>query len=183
MLLYDYYHLVVKLSEGKFQDILEFTQWIRQYYIDTMDGCLDTDYNPESKRKPSGKQIQTSTSSINKPISSYTPPSSQGTSSESKSSPIPVPVMPKPIQPKPIKEFTEPTPTSPASNVKISELKESIDLILTEISILRKETESIEQERDFYFAKLQKVEEICQSEPNNPLVKTILDILFALLLF
>ena len=48
---------------------------------------------------------------------------------------------------------------------------------------LRKESENIERERDFYFDKLRRIEEFCQHHEDDPLSKTIMEVLFVIFIF
>lgn len=71
------------------------------------------------------------------------------------------------------------TTSIPPSNAPSpSSLEKRLSSLHAEMEELRAQTEPIEKERDFYFAKLQKVEEICMKDQDNEIVKKILDVLF-----
>ena len=53
-------------------------------------------------------------------------------------------------------------------------------MITEERDSLRRESENIERERDFYFDKLRRIEEYCQHHPDNEMSSAITAVLFAL---
>ena len=78
---------------------------------------------------------------------------------------------------------TSSPPDSAETSKAVQSLQQQIDSIHAEMQELQRETEPIEKERDFYFAKLQKIEDKCQKDQDNPLIKQILDIMFVQPLF
>jgi RP/EB family microtubule-associated protein len=47
-----------------------------------------------------------------------------------------------------------------------------------ELSRIREDIQQMSQERDFYFDKLRRVEEVCQEAEGEPIIRQILDILY-----
>lgn len=57
-------------------------------------------------------------------------------------------------------------------------LKEEIQRLKTEMDDLKSDNHTLLEERNFYFAKLQRVEGICQKKEGEPLAEDILNILY-----
>jgi RP/EB family microtubule-associated protein len=51
----------------------------------------------------------------------------------------------------------------------------ALSLQLTDLQL---NLQSLETERDFYFEKLRKMEMICQENPDNPIVSSLLDVMY-----
>ncbi|XP_044469614.1 microtubule-associated protein RP/EB family member 1C-like [Mangifera indica] len=154
---------VSKLVKGRPLDNLEFMQWMKRY-CDSVNGGLMHSYNPLERREASkgGKEASkksAASQSTNKG-STATPraQSSQNSRRNDTSSGNPTTQAIK---------ASKPSVAVPAYDEQITELKLSVD--------------SLEKERDFYFAKLRDIEILCQSPEfeHSPIVAAIKRILYA----
>ncbi|KAL8193375.1 hypothetical protein R6Q57_026367 [Mikania cordata] len=149
---------VSKLVKGRPLDNLEFMQWMKRY-CDSVSGGGHHNYNPMERREAckGGKDASKK---------SAPPQSTRGSTSAPKPHPIRRGDAP-PTGP-PVKT-AKPTPTIDVSEYdqQITELKLTMD--------------SLENERDFYFAKLRDIEIICQSPSISkfPVIDAIKRILYA----
>ncbi|GMH25215.1 hypothetical protein Nepgr_027058 [Nepenthes gracilis] len=155
---------VNKLVKGRPLDNLEFLQWMKRY-CDSINGGILHNYNPLERREAckggkdaskKGALSQTSTkpsTATAKSHSSQNPRKNDVTSAHTINQP-----------PKPNKLISS---GGPAYDEQITELKLSVD--------------SLEKERDFYFAKLRDIEILCQSPEieHQPVVEAIKRILYA----
>jgi len=165
---------VPKLVKGKYQDNLEFLQWIKKYYDLNNPG---TEYNAIERRKQAsgGKVSVTAT----KPSTT-----SVKTTGVAK---VPSKVAPTKVSPAPAKNLTtgttkskvtavtskETTQKDDQSNQKISELN-------TQVAELKLTIDGLEKERDFYFGKLRGIEILCQNaDQSSELTQSILRILYS----
>lgn len=179
---------VTKLVKGRPLDNLEFMQWLKRYCDSINGGFINQNYNPVERREncKGGKEINkkscpaaaaTSFAAKGTPKGSSVGPRRVEVSAPStataihgrtslKSFPIPnATAMPK-------APLALAIPMVPASEVEglaeqVTELKLSVD--------------SLEKERDFYFAKLRDIEILCQSPQieNFPVVMAVQKILYA----
>jgi len=161
------------LIKGKFQDNLEFLQWMKKYFDmhyggDPYDavgrrqgkggGTAPPKSSPGTK-KVSGN-IKTNSSNMKSPnqpkLSSGTPsnvkPSGGGAIKATKAPP--------------------PTKTTPLSSERVQQLEQQVE----ELQLIAAE---VEKERDFYFNKLREVEMLCQNSESNELTADIMSILSA----
>lgn len=152
---------VPKLVKGKYQDNLEFLQWIKRYYDIHNTGI---EYDPVGRRggvatKPSGL-------APSKPKASTTPTSkAPATTVPAKKAAAVAPVKPTPVAatkaptggPARVKvAATTANKGSEEANLKVQELQQqNAELKLT--------IDGLEKERDFYFSKLREIEVLCQS--------------------
>ncbi|XP_047323235.1 microtubule-associated protein RP/EB family member 1C-like [Impatiens glandulifera] len=154
---------VNKLVKGRPLDNLEFMQWMKRYCDSVTDDGVLQNYNAQERReackggkdvskKSSAPQHQSSTKS------STATPRTRKNDSNQQQQPI--------INNKPSKTNSN-SSAGPAHDGQITELKLSVD--------------SLEKERDFYFAKLRDIEIVCQSPEieNSPVVEAIKSILYA----
>ncbi|KAL2348355.1 hypothetical protein Fmac_002355 [Flemingia macrophylla] len=154
---------VSKLVKGRPLDNLEFMQWMKRY-CDTVNSGLHHNYNPlerrevckggrETNKKSANIQSSTKGSTAQRPQSSHNSRRNECSNANATNHAAKV------IKPSPA--------GCPAYEEKITELKLSID--------------SLEKERDFYFAKLRDIEILCQTPEieHSPIVGAIQKILYA----
>lgn len=161
---------VDKLIKLRFQDNLEFLQWIKKFW----DSNYSTaDYDPQARRR----------SSVVKPTSSVTGTSTRASGSMV-SSPPPASA---PISRNTASSFSsQPTPRKSQitnNTQNITELQETITKLSKNLTESRIMTDEMEKERDFYFGKLRDIETLCQEttaeeEIRSPLYLKITDILY-----
>ncbi|CAN1343200.1 Microtubule-associated protein RP/EB family member 1C [Linum perenne] len=158
---------VTRLVKGRPLDNLEFMQWLK-HYCDSVNGGL-TDYNPTERREASkggkevGKRGAPPSQNPSKANAAASKAQSHGgarrndlSSSVNSSS-----------SSQSVKAASRPPTPVPAYEEEITELKLSVD--------------SLEKERDFYFAKLRDIELLCQNPclEGLPAVAAIQKILYA----
>uniref|UniRef100_A0A2N9FDZ3 Microtubule-associated protein RP/EB family member 1C n=1 Tax=Fagus sylvatica TaxID=28930 RepID=A0A2N9FDZ3_FAGSY len=137
---------VSKLVKGRPLDNLEFIQWMKRY-CDSVNGGLLHTYNPLERRegckggKEATKKAAPSQSSTKSSTAAPKAQSSHNARRNEVSSANPAN--------QPVKAARPSSSGGPAYDEKITELKLSVD--------------SLEKERDFYFAKLRDIEILCQS--------------------
>ncbi|KAH7566633.1 hypothetical protein ACOSP7_023215 [Xanthoceras sorbifolium] len=154
---------VSKLVKGRPLDNLEFMQWLKRY-CDSVNGGLIHGYNPLERRetckggKEASKKSAPSQSSTKGPTAASKAQSSHNSRRNDASSVNPSTHAIK---------VSKPSVVVPAYDEQITELKLSVD--------------SLEKERDFYFAKLRDIEILCQSPEieHLPIVGAIQKILYA----
>jgi len=154
--------------KGRFQDNLEFLQWFYQYFTSSYQ---DRDYDPVERRKKS--------KGINQ-IKSYSC-SAKNVKERRHDDVCNSPGGGKIPKPKISRKIL-------ASGKGSGKLKQDIDVLLKDKAYLEKElgristtAKAIENERDFYFKTLLKVETMCRetTSPENPDIKKILNILYS----
>jgi len=166
---------VQKLVKGKYQDNLEFFQWIKAFF-ELKKGKLDPDYDPVARRS-----VSTSAASLGKAIVTAVPSAT------------------KPARPSTgaIKTTVITTPASGTVHVTTSSVTvsssssvdngktEALQAKVNELEALAEEDrvamENITKERDFYFQKLRDIEVLCQqlAEPKPEIVVEILNIMYS----
>ncbi|XP_077225282.1 end binding protein 1C [Tasmannia lanceolata] len=155
---------VSKLVKGRPLDNLEFMQWMKRY-CDSVNGGLLNNYNPLERReackggKETTKRAATTQASAK---SSTTAPKTHPSHSTRKNDVNST----NPVNPS-LKNSRPSSSEGRAYDEQITELKLSVD--------------SLEKERDFYFAKLRDIEILCQCPEieNLPVVGAIQRILYA----
>jgi len=163
---------VGKLVKGKYQDNLEFLQWMKRYYdLHSSDAEYDA---VERRKQASGGKAPAQTSSVPKTV--------QKPAATKAPKAAPAPAKTTAVAPKPApSKMTTSTPkkdtkvgTAPAKDGgKVQELSQ-------QVAELKLTSEGLEKERDFYFAKLRDIEINCQSaDQSSELVQSLLRILYA----
>nr|XP_043608674.1 microtubule-associated protein RP/EB family member 1C-like [Erigeron canadensis] len=155
---------VNKLVKGRPLDNLEFMQWMKRY-CDSVSGGSNQNYNPEERREAckGGKVVSRKAAPL-QPIrgSTAAPKPHNSRRADAPSSAKSTPMVSS------VKN-TKPSPTLDTSEYdqQITELKLALD--------------SLEKERDFYFAKLRDIEIMCQSFniSNLPIIDVVKRILYA----
>lgn len=155
---------VEKLVKGRFQDNFEFVQWFKRFFDVNYTGA---EYDPLAARAGEPVGGANNKGALNKPPSNRTT------------------AMPK------TKVAASRTPMKPAANsVRSPAAKPTanhgaggdsrmVEDLKAELGQLNFEKEGLEKERDFYFGKLRDIEVICQEHEDNPVLKSIMDILYA----
>ncbi|KAI7738230.1 hypothetical protein M8C21_009761 [Ambrosia artemisiifolia] len=152
---------VSKLVKGRPLDNLEFMQWMKRY-CDSVSGGSQHNYNPMERREAckGGKEVSKKSAPSQ---------SARGSTNAPKPHPARRGEAPPAHPTGPPSKAAKPTPTVDVSayDQQITELKLTMD--------------SLEKERDFYFAKLRDVEILCQSPSisNLPVIEAIKRILYA----
>ncbi|GFY93771.1 end binding protein 1C [Actinidia rufa] len=151
---------VSKLVKGRALDNLEFMQWMK-WYCDSVNGGVIHSYNPLERRETSkgAKEVsKKSAPSQSSTRSSTAAPKSQ-TSHTARRNDVNIANQ--------LVKASRSSSGGPAYDEQITELKLSVD--------------SLEKERDFYFAKLRDIEILCQCPEieNLPVVEAIKRILYS----
>ncbi|XP_061341935.1 microtubule-associated protein RP/EB family member 1C [Gastrolobium bilobum] len=154
---------VSKLVKGRPLDNLEFMQWMKRY-CDSVNSGFVHNYNPLERREvcKGGREATKKSAhsqSSNKGATAQRPQSSHNARRNDVSTANPTNQVAKVTRPS--------SAGGPVFDEQITELKLSID--------------SLEKERDFYFAKLRDIEILCQTPEieHSPVVAAIQKILYA----
>ncbi|CAL5324612.1 unnamed protein product [Camellia sinensis] len=152
---------VNKLVKGRPLDNLEFMQWLKRY-CDSVNGRVLHSYNPLERREASkgGKDVNKKSTSWQPSTRSSTAAPKTQTSHNTRRNDVNT-------TNQSVKASRPSSSGGPAYNEQIAELKLSVD--------------SLEKERDFYFAKLRDIEILCQCPEieNLAVVEAIKRILYA----
>eukprot|EP00475_Leptophrys_vorax_P028298 TRINITY_DN40892_c0_g1_i2.p1 TRINITY_DN40892_c0_g1~~TRINITY_DN40892_c0_g1_i2.p1 ORF type:complete len:311 (-),score=55.93 TRINITY_DN40892_c0_g1_i2:170-1102(-) len=157
---------VSKLVKGRPLDNLEFMQWMKRYCDSVSKGVIDPSYNPVDRRNLSkgGKEIhkkmpQQSNPKPRAPVRSQPAPT-RPTGGAARASAMRTPAAPS-------------APDYQLFDKQVQELRE-------QISENKVTIDSLEKERDFYFAKLRDIEILCQTDGCSMLpTAAVLKILYA----
>jgi len=156
------------LIKGKFQDNLEFCQWMKKYFDMHYGG---DPYDAAGRRANAGKASGTKSPGLKKTSS---PVTKSVVSGGQKNTPTKAAkTASKPTAP--VKQAKTPvTPSSDGadSSQRVQELEQQVEE-------LRELAAEVEKERDFYFGKLRDIEILCQGAESNGLTESIFGILSA----
>ncbi|CAI9110231.1 OLC1v1010224C1 [Oldenlandia corymbosa var. corymbosa] len=163
---------VSKLVKGRPLDNLEFMQWMKRY-CDTANGGSMSSYNALERREVAKGGKDTS----KKSASSHT--SAKSASTATKHAPQTARRNEAPIVNSSNHSAKASRPSSTSGSSAYSEAERVV--YEQQITELKLSVDSLEKERDFYFAKLRDIEILCQSPEieNLPVVEAIKRILYA----
>jgi len=145
---------VPKLIKAKYQDNLEFFQWMKSFY-DTHNTSSEP-YDGAKRRKECGgsSQLKHPTGSDEKKATQASKPAPASavkkTTAASKMAPSPA--------------TAKKTATAPATPAKIEDKSAEIEELNSKLTKLRVTIEGLEKERNFYFGKLRQIEVLCQQD-------------------
>jgi len=179
----DKYIDVAKLVKGKYQDNLEFCQWMKRYFdlhfaggeYDAVARRQKALEKKSSVKTTSTPSTTTTTTSVEAPKKVTAPAKVTATTTSTKP-PVRVPV----------KQTTTKT-TTPAVAVKKAPTttsapsgdSEKVQELTSQITEMKLAIDSMERERDFYFAKLRDIEVLCQNaDADAEPFKSILRIMY-----
>ncbi|XWS33561.1 hypothetical protein CRYUN_Cryun22dG0093800 [Craigia yunnanensis] len=157
---------VSKLVKGRPLDNLELMQWMKRY-CDSVNGGGLHNYNPVERREASkggkevGKKSMPQQSSTKGSTAAPRPPSSHARRNSND-----------------VSSSVNPSNQSAKTSSKLSTSMAAYDEKITELKL---SVDSLENERDFYFAKLRDIEILCQTPEieDSPIVAAIKRILYA----
>eukprot|EP01119_Soliformovum_irregulare_P001827 TRINITY_DN11637_c0_g1_i1.p1 TRINITY_DN11637_c0_g1~~TRINITY_DN11637_c0_g1_i1.p1 ORF type:complete len:277 (+),score=56.19 TRINITY_DN11637_c0_g1_i1:38-832(+) len=157
---------VPKLIKGKYQDNLEFLQWIKKYYELNSSG---EGYDAVERRTQAGAKVTGAPKASSKAAAPSKAPAKVATKAAAPSKASTV----TPTK-APAKQASASSASAPADNSKLQEAAQ-------QIAELKLTIDGIEKERDFYFEKLRAIEIRCLDRPDqeDPFVKDLLKIMYA----
>mmetsp|Transcript_23047 Transcript_23047/g.50537 ORF Transcript_23047/g.50537 Transcript_23047/m.50537 type:complete len:279 (-) Transcript_23047:256-1092(-) len=160
---------VNKLIKGKALDNLEFMQWLKKHFDQSVGtGRKVEEYDPEARRAQVGAK-STSGGTTHRPASARPTSARPGTARS-------------PGNGTTTSRTTSRTTSGRATPAAVPFVDTNqIDALNEEITQLKLSVDGIEKERDFYFSKLRDVEIMCQMAEfkEMPVVKAIIEILYA----
>jgi RP/EB family microtubule-associated protein len=169
---------VATLCKGRYMAALELFQWIHGYF-EQLSGPMSYD-GPGRRRQTKCKDPTDRGRPPNKPagmakrvggVPLKNPPPAKPPQPPAAKPPKPKPARTESEPPKPAKSGPPaPDQGGPASG-EAKQLKKRVGK-------LEEEVEQMTQERDFYYAKLRKIEDYCQENEEQAVVQQILEILY-----
>lgn len=181
---------VPKLVQGKFQDNLEFLQWMKHLWDTRYTGG---DYDAVARReeaiamynrehKFSGKPSTAPAASRAKPAPRVAPVVSRPTPA-ARPAPTVAPARPAPVSraPAPAAKLARPaSKPAPAEAEEAPASQEEVNELNSTVAKLRLTIEGLEKERNFYFGKLREIEILCQTDEtkDNETKQKVLEILY-----
>jgi len=181
---------IQQLVKGKFQDNLEFSQWMKKYFDTHWNG---EDYPAAERRRLAGQKKRTAkprgpiaprTTTTQRLREANTAATRGSPKVESRSNVSPVKSTGKSVE-KPTKPVAATTPATTQAARKGTKSESSTSPatseLLSEIALLKLQVQGLEKERDFYFNRLQEVEMLCQdceNDSSNGFVRKIKSILY-----
>ncbi|XP_064161375.1 microtubule-associated protein RP/EB family member 1-like [Anguilla rostrata] len=161
---------VEKLVRGKFQDNFEFVQWFKKFF--------DANYSCHQRQDCNLLEVKVDQETVPAIESSEsTPSTAKVLNSEYSGDHAPQLSTVADVQSVPSK-MADDQELGPMSGCVA---KKRADLV-QEVAVLQSVLRDTEKERDFYFAKLQSIELICQEKEGegDSTLKTILEVLYAI---
>lgn len=158
---------VDQLLKGRYMASLEMLQWMKWFFEQNYEGG---EYDGPARREAAKKRKHAATTREPKrPLPPKTPAMQRQVASQR-----PPMTTYKPAQ-HPVKTpRTRPT-TDDANTAK---LKKEIAELKQQMEQLREDNQTLIEERDFYYGKLQKIEDICVPQEEEELPKAILEVLY-----
>ena len=160
---------VTKLVKAKYQDNLEFMQWLKRYFDINYNG---DPYDAVGRRK--GNDLYY-IGSGNKPVTGKPAPSAGGKKFTKPTGGVSAGA----------KKFTKPSgigaPSGIGGGAGSAAQKKKITELEGEVAELKMTSDTLEKERDFYFGKLRDIEVLLQAYQDQeiPIVDMVLKILYA----
>jgi len=153
---------VSKLVKAKYQDNLEFFQWMKRFFDTHYAASTTAPYAPVEKRNAA-------ISSYNKGLKHPSSSDAKQTIAPPKSAAVPATSAKKPTP------TTSKTPVSSAAAKKpvsstttsakpVENKSAEIDELNSKLDKLKQTVEGLEKERNFYFGKLRSIEVLCQQD-------------------
>lgn len=191
---------VQKLIKGKYQDNLEFLQWIKRYFDLHYPG--DT-YNAVERRReskcpyegdgktgdaapaPASKPVKSDSGGMNAAPGRVKPsrPAAPAATGAAAAPPAKATTALKPVNrdtSKPADKPSKPAqPQSSDAKAVEAEYKGKLNDMNSQVVSLKLTIDNLEKERDFYFNKLREVEILCQNSSNPSIIEDVLKILYA----
>eukprot|EP00731_Ephydatia_muelleri_P031583 Em0023g90a len=169
---------VEKLVKGRFQDNFEFVQWFKKFFDANYDGH---EYDPVGARE--GQSVATGESLTKPPTSAAASSKTSSGIARQVAKPKPVAAPPAAVAKAPAKVAAPATKAAgvapSASSGELKSLQEENQRLQGQIAEFEVTVQSLETERDFYFGKLRDIEVVCQQSEDDPLIKQILEIMYA----
>lgn len=160
---------IVKLAKAKFQDNLEFLQWMKHFFDCKYDG---SEYNAPARRK--GKVVTACVGGAPKPAAKLGAPKAAGIKAAAKPAPA---AAPKKVSAKKTTK-AKPAAKSDGGDGGDSGGGEEVAEMKAQLANMQEVSEGLEKERDFYFGKLRDVEILCQNNDVEFSREIILAILY-----
>jgi RP/EB family microtubule-associated protein len=176
---------VQRLIKGKYQDNLEFLQWIKRYY--DIHANQEDIYNAADRRENSRANKAANRANARPPAvaAAVRKPTAPAPARTVAPAQAPAPVAPRSAAAAPVQPLRQAAPTARSSaatgnSVPVSAAQRQVAELTRELSSMQKTLDELEKERDFYFGKLRAVEIVCQDLENvQPgLAKPVLDVLY-----
>lgn len=140
---------VDKLIRGKYQDNLEFMQWMKRWFELNHGGAEYDSVARRSKAKGAPGQLSSKGSSENSSAAANRRPRQKPRAAAAASA-------------APAKSGSR-RPTAGASSGEVKALRDQLSLSKEEVAELKLSVDGLEKERDFYFGKLRDIEILLQS--------------------
>jgi RP/EB family microtubule-associated protein len=183
---------VTKLLKGKPMDNLEFLQWLKRYYDINSSGAA---YNGPARRGTASEKENEAAVSVpaavtprpasaaaskpaptkSKSVSSSSSTSASVLSSSSNVTPATTGVK-KQAAAGPV--ATETSSVKAATVVNTAAVDAKIQELTEQLAAANMTVHQVEQERDYYFAKLRQIEIKCQTSPDDEFSKSILETMY-----
>ncbi|CAI8005028.1 Microtubule-associated protein RP/EB family member 1 [Geodia barretti] len=182
---------IERLVKGRFQDNFEFCQWFKKFFDANYDG---SEYDPVAARdgqvvatgnkaskvaSSGGGAARKSGLSPRKPVAVAKPVARTNVGTRSAATKAQPRTSPAGIKTGGAGRANAATGGKSADAAGRKAAEEEVERLNGVIAELEVQMQSLEGERDFYFSKLREIEVLCQENEDNPLVKPVLDVMYA----